>query len=459
MPFHPAKAAARAQYRVLVADDTPATRSVFQSFPSTEILVCGIVTDRAGLSNALAKFADIDAILCADHLAGTFGGVHALTELRARDALPHSTAFILMSADARKSNLMANIEARPDGILLKPFAPSMLLAKLDTVVAARRALAPLRELAGQQSWAEVLRLATELLETGTRYPVAVEKLKLEACGRLGDPVAQRATYERMLAQKPNSPAALEALARLLYDEYDFNGAERALTLLLVLQPANIRAMDAMVDVRLAKSDRVGAQQQLQLAVRHAPHSVERHRVLAHVALLNGDTPTAQRAYMVAMRQQAQASGTLDEVDVINAVRAHILNGATHNAWQAVTDARKCRPDSLALDVLERLVAAVMCRSFDSFGDTQYRLAEAIGVLGRPIVQNNGPLKLAAIEASLIALLAHRAYLMSKELTSGAVDTKLHPLQLCWARKLEKWAIDVKGEVLPKGMQDFHKFMR
>jgi CheY-like chemotaxis protein len=452
------KDAAREQYRVLVADDSPAIRGVFQSFPGAELIVQGIVTDRAALAHAMAKWPDIDAVLCSDQLSGTYGGAQALTELRERGALAHHTAFILMCGDARKSNLMANIEARPDGILLKPFAPSMLIAKLDAAVMARRTLAPLRELAAQQSWLELERLASELLDKGTRYQAAVDKFKLEASAQLADPASLRASYQLALAKRPNSPVLLEALARLAYGQAEYDNAAAALARLLLLQPANIQASDLMVDVLLANADLVGAQRQLQSTLRQSPDSVQRQRLLGHVALLNGDTLIAQRAYLGAMRKQAAAGG-LDEVDVVNAVRALMLHGDNINAWQVVTESRKVLPDSLPLDILERLVEAVMCRTYDPFSKTQQRLTDAIALLGRPIVKDFGPLTLAAIEACLITVLVHRAYRMCRELVSTLVDVKLHSLQMQWAHKLQKWAIDTEGDELPHGMQNFHKFMR
>jgi CheY-like chemotaxis protein/Tfp pilus assembly protein PilF len=450
--------AAREQFRILVADDTPAIRSVFQSFPTSEVLVKGIVADRPGLLHAMAKWSDIDAILCADHLAGTSGGVLALKDLRARGALPHGTAFILMSGDARKSNLMANIEARPDGILLKPFAPSMLIAKLESVVTARRALAPLRELAAQQNWVEVQRRAAEMLAAGTRFPAAVDKLQMEAAAHLANPAALRDTYRQQLVKAPNSPAMLEALARLAYRLEDYAEAEHALARLVELQPANMQTIDLMVDVLLANSDHVGAQRYLQRALRQAPLSVERQRLLGHLAILTGDTLTAQRAYLAAMRQQAEAGG-LDEIDVVNAVRAQLLHGDSVSAWHVVGDARKVLPDSLTLDILQQLVEAVMYRTHEAFSKTQQRLADAIALLNRPIVKNVGSLALAAIEACLMTVLVHRAYVMSKELVSTVADQQLHWLQIQWAHKLKKWAIDAEGDELPKGMQHYHKFMR
>ena len=450
--------AAREQFRILVADDTPAIRGVFQSFPTSEVLVKAIVADRPSLTHALAKWADIDAILCSDHLGGTFGGVHAFKDLRARGALPHGTGFILMSGDARRANLMANIEAQPDGILLKPFAPSMLVTKLESVVSARRALAPLREHAAQQSWLEVQRMAGEMLARGTRYPAAVHKFQLEAAAHLANPAALRDTYRQMLVRTPNSQPVLEALARLAIRQANYAEAEQALARLVELQPANMPVVDLLVDVLLAGSDHVGAQRYLQQALRQAPHSVDRQRLLGHLALLNGDTFTAQRAYLAAMRLQAEQGG-LGELDVVNAARAQLLHGDSVSAWHLVCDARKALPDSLTLVILEQLVEAVMCRTHEAFSKTQQRLADAAALLSRPIVKNIGPLMLAATEAALMTLLVHRAYIMSKDLVGAVGDMKLHTLQIQWAHKLKKWAIDAEDDELPKGMQHYHKFMQ
>jgi len=452
------KSAAQEQFRILVADDTPIMRSVFQSLPTTEILLRGVVTDRQALVNAVANSTGLDAVLCADHLSGAYGGVHALQQLRATEALPHETAFILMSGDARRSNLMVNVEARPDGILLKPFAPGILIKKLETVVHSRRALAPLYELARRQSWPELMRLATDMLARGTRYPAAVTKLKLEAVAHLSQPEAALSSYQAMLVATPNAPDVLLAAARLARQQGDFDEAERALMRILELQPANVFAGDMLVDVLLDQGNQVGAQHRLQQTIRQAPNSIERQRILGHLALLNGDTMTAQRAYLAAMRLQADAHGLAD-VDVVNAVRVLLLHGANNQAWDTVAEARKALPDSLMLDVMERFVEAVTYRQFDAFSKTQQRIADAVELLARPILKQEGALVLAAVEACLMSLLVHRAFALSKELVNTQADLKLHSAQQRWARKLHKWSLDVPDDELPAGMHHYHKFMK
>ncbi|KVP98213.1 hypothetical protein WJ96_06475 [Burkholderia ubonensis] len=452
------KSTAPDAFKVLVADDSPVIRSVFQAFPASEILVRDIVADRQELLQAMTHVEALDAVLCADHLAGFYGGVHALNDLRAGQLLPHETAFILMSGDARKANLMVDIEARPDSILLKPFAPVTLVRKLVATVDARRALAGLRQLAQSRDWSELLSAATATLTQGTRYPAAVALFKMEALGQLGQHGAVRALYQSLLETAPNSPSILEAFARQAHQHGNLEEAEGALNRMLALQPANLFAADLLAEVLLAKGNPVAAQQLLQQALKHSPNSVQRHRVLGHLALLNNDTVTAQQAYLFAMRQHAEANG-LYEGDVVNAVRSLLLHGDTAHAWRIVGDSRKKLRDSLALDVLERLTEALMYREYEAFGRTQHRISEGLALLDRTIMPNEGEAIMAATEASLMASLPHRAYRLSLELLNSKPHVKLHPAQKSWVERLHKWSRDVHNEDLPKGMLHYQKFMR
>ncbi|KVP39643.1 response regulator [Burkholderia ubonensis] len=444
-------------FKVLVADDSPVIRSVFQAFPAGEVLVRGIVADRQELLQALTHDNALDAVLCDDHLAGLYGGVQVLNELRAGQLLPHETAFILMSGDARRSNLMVDIEARPDSILLKPFAPVTLIRKLNVTVKARRALAELRHLAQRQCWDELLRVTNELLEQGTRYQAAVASFKMEALSQLAQHDAVSGLYQSMLETTPNSPSLLEAYARHALKQGSLDEAERALSRMLAATPANLFAADMRAEVLLQKGNAVAAQQQLQQALKLSPYSIQRHRILGHMSLLNGDTVTAQRAYLFAMRHHAEGNG-LQEADVVNAVRALLLHGDIAHAWRVVGDSRKVLRDSLALDVMERLTEALLHREYEAFGRTQHRITESIALLDRTIMDSEGVAILAATEASLMASLPHRAYRLSLELLNSKPHVKLHPAQKSWAEKLHKWSRDVHNEALPKGMLHYQKFM-
>lgn len=452
------KVAAREQYRILVADDSSMMRNVFHSLSATSaVAVRAVMADRASLIHGIANHSDIDAVLCADHISGARGGIQALSELRSLNKLPPQVGFILMSADASKSNMMASIEARPDGILLKPFSAQALLTKLQVVVRRQRELAPLRKLAAEHKWSELLQLATYMLDKGTDYPDAVNKLKLDAAARLHDSRSLQNSYAQLLAAAPESLAVLEAQARLAYSQQDYATAENALRRMLSLQPPNRHATDLLIDVFIAKEDFVAAQRQLQAVTQHASTNSGRHRLLGHLALLNGDTLTASRAYLAAMRLQTLEAGVLDELDAINAIRALVLHEDNLQAWQVVTTARKARPDSKALDIIERMVETRMYRSMEAFRRSQQRIVDVIAAMGQPLTADIGPLRLAVIEASLITILVHPAYRLSKTITSSN-DFKLHPLQVLWARKLEKWALATESTELPQGMQHFYKFI-
>jgi CheY-like chemotaxis protein len=445
-------------YRILVADDSPVIRGVFRSFNTGEVVVRDVVTDRSALIRAMKDAHDLDAVLCSDHLAGRYGGVQALNELRESKLLPHETAFILMSGDARRSNLMVDIEAKPDSILLKPFAPATLVRKLAETVPVRRALAQVRRQADAQNWDDVLRVTNRMLEEGTDFPTAVLSLKLEALSKLGQHDVVMAMYETILENSPKSVALLETIARYAYDQGQLADAEKTLVRMLTLQPANCFAADLLADLKLERGDPVAAQLQLQHALRHSPNSIGRHRALGHVALLNNDLVTAQRAYANAMRLNAETF-ELSEVDVANVVRTLLLNGDNLRATRAIRDARHVLQQNLALDVLQELTDAMLYREFESFGRTQQRVQQGIALLERTILPDDGVMLMAATEVSLMASLAHRGHQLSLALLNKRSNVKLHPAQKRWAEKLHKWSRDVHNEALPEGMLQYKHFMQ
>jgi len=458
-PLIPTTSGHQNSYRILVADDSEVIRGVFRSFNTGEIIVSDIVTDRAALIRAVKDTDNLDAVLCSDHLAGMYGGVHALNELRERKLLAHETAFILMSGDPRKSNLMVDIEAKPDSILLKPFSPATLVRKLAETVPARRALADIRKLADARHWEQVLGVADTMLAKGAEYPSAILALKLDALSALGRREAVTAMYASILENAPRSVALLEAVARHAYDQGQLDDAEATLRRMLTLQPANCFAADLLADIRLKCGDPVAAQLQLQQALRHSPNSAARHSALGHIALLNNDLITAQRAYSTAMRLNTDLS-EISEVDVTNVVRSLLLNGDNLRAKRALRDARLAlRRHSLMFDVLQQFIEAMLFREFETFGKTQQRVRQGIALLERTILPDNGVMLLAATEASLMASLAHRGYQLSAGLLNNRAHVKLHPAQKSWVEKLHKWSRDVHNEDLPEGMLQFQQYMQ
>lgn len=442
---------------IVVADESPAIRNVFHAFSAAELMVRSVARDRPELVQALNAAARVDAVLCDAHLSGPYGGVRLLTDMRSSRLLAHDTAFILMMDDARKSNLMVGIEARPDSILLKPFKPATLMQKLQATVRERQALATLRQLADHEDWEQLLRLATLTLASGTPYVTSVSRLKAEALAQLGRHDAVAAMYRNLLAADPNSTCGLEGMAQHLYRHGNLDDAERTLARLVVLHPANLGAYDLLAAIQLEKGDPVAAQRHLQQAVEHSPYSRQRLRDLGHVALLNVDTVTAQRAYLAATRQPGSAGR--DEADVVNAVRSLVLHGDFAAAWRLVNDARKEMPASLAFEILEHFVEAVLHREYDTYGRTQQRITGGIELLQKTIMPQEGELMLAATEASLISTLPHWAFRLSHELLHNKLHIKLAPAQKNWAKKLHKWAKDVQNEPMPNGLQHYQKFMQ
>ncbi|HDR9103718.1 TPA: hypothetical protein QDB04_000492 [Burkholderia vietnamiensis] len=443
--------------KVLVADDSPAIRGVFQHFPAGELQVGGIVADRHALTRAMLQASTpFDAILCSDHLAGWFGGVVALNELRASQLLPPETAFVLLSGDRRRTSLLVCVDARPDSIVLKPFSQEVLLRRLVDAVHERKALLELRRLARDEKWEQLVATAAAL-ESHARYVHTVRRLKFEALTAMGQGAAVLEQYRALAESAPKAMVLLEGYAQHAFAQNALDEAEKVIRHILRIQPANLSAMDLLVSVFHAKGDPVSSQQTLQQALLMSPHSVERNRLLGHYALLNGDTVTAHHAYLSAMKQQCESAGYRDD-DVINAVRVLMLHGDSFRAARVVAEARKARYGSLVLEVLDHFTDTIRHREYDSFTRTQRRVAEGVAMLDRAIMPCVGLALMAATEACLMACLPYRARELSEVLLSDRVYLQLHPAQKCWAKKLHKWSRTVQNEDVPRGLHHYQRFM-
>jgi CheY-like chemotaxis protein len=443
--------------KVLVADDAPVIRSVFQHFSAGELQVSGIVTDRHGLTRAMLQASTpFDAILCSDHLAGWFGGVYALNELRASRILPPETAFILLSGDRRRANLRVDVDARPDSIVLKPFSQEILLQRLGDAVRERKTLLALRKLAQEKEWERLVATA-DALDVSGPFAHAVQRLKFEALTAMGQGAAVLKQYRTLAEATPRAIVLLEGYAQHAFEQTALAEAEKVVRHLLRIQPVNLLAMDLLAAVLHAKGDPVSSQQTLQQALLMSPHSVERHRLLGHYAVLNGDTVTAHQAYGTAMRQECEAVGYRDD-DVINVVRVLMLRGDSFQAARVVAAARKARHWSLVLEVVDHFTDTIRYREYDSFSRTQRRVIEGIEMLDRAIMPYVAEALMAATEACLMACLPHRARDLSEELLSDKMYLQLHPAQKSWVQKLHMWSRTVQNEDLPCGLHHYQRFM-
>jgi len=199
-----------------------------------------------------------DIVVCSREFDDSdHSGQDLLDELRREQLLPHSTVFLMVTAQAAYHQVVEAAEASLDGLLVRPFTAAALGDRLAEARNRKRALADvLRALdAGefetafvhalkrfqdkQPYWAWCGRLAAELLLRLQR-PADARKVfdRLvtthgAAWSRLGVARAQMATSDMagargsigvVLAEEPDCADAHDLLARTLVEQSDFDGA-------------------------------------------------------------------------------------------------------------------------------------------------------------------------------------------------------------------------------------------
>ncbi len=245
--------------RALLIESNPLLRSV----GAAQLRDTGVghVTQAARVKDArlLLERERFDIVLCNREFEGSdYSGQDLLDELRRERLLPHSTVFLMVTAQASYIQVMEAAESALDGFLVRPYTAAALGARLLEARNRKRELGDvLRALdAGENEtalvravkrfqekapyWVYCGRLAAELLLTMER-PADASKLferlsqqfpdatwarlgLARALLALGDNGAARKTVAAALANDAGSADAHDLMGRLLVEQCDFDGA-------------------------------------------------------------------------------------------------------------------------------------------------------------------------------------------------------------------------------------------
>lgn len=245
--------------RALLVESNPLLRSV----GAAQLRDTGVghVTQASRVKDArlILERERFDIVVCNREFEGSdYSGQDLLDELRREKLLPHSTVFLMVTAQASYNQVMEAAESALDGILVRPFTAAALGARLLEARNRKRELGDvLRALdAGENEaalvravkrfqdkapyWVYCGRLAAELLLTMERPADACklfERLAQQfpeatwarlgmarAMLALGDNGTARKTVTAALAQDAGSADAHDLMGRLLVEQCDFDGA-------------------------------------------------------------------------------------------------------------------------------------------------------------------------------------------------------------------------------------------
>jgi CheY-like chemotaxis protein len=245
--------------RALLVESNPILRSL--SSAQLRDLGLGHVAQvsRARDARLLLERERFDIVVCTREFEDTdLSGQDLLDELRREQLLPHSTVFLMVTANASYHQVVEAAESALDGLLVRPYSGAVFGARLmearnrkreldqvlhaldagETEVALVRAVKRFQE--KQPYWLYCGRLAAELLLSLARPDDALkifERVSQAKPGaswaRLGAARCQmatgnssgaRKTIAEVLAAEPGSADGCELLGRILVEQCDFDAA-------------------------------------------------------------------------------------------------------------------------------------------------------------------------------------------------------------------------------------------
>ncbi|MDF7776216.1 chemotaxis response regulator CheY [Sphingomonas sp. AOB5] len=120
-----------AKTRFLIVDDFPTMRRIVRNL--LKEIGFSNVEEAGNGPEALAKLREsgFDMVIC-DWTLGTMSGLELLTTIRADPAL-HHIPFLVVTAEAKRDNIIAVAQAGGSGYVVKPFTAATLAEKLSRI--------------------------------------------------------------------------------------------------------------------------------------------------------------------------------------------------------------------------------------------------------------------------------------------------------------------------------------
>lgn len=232
-----------------------------------------------------------DLILCDLNLGRGKTGQQILEVLRKEPNKNSHALFLLISAEANKSIIMAAYDFEPDAYLAKPITGQALLQRLERLFAQKFAFAEIDKAIADGDVDEAI----------------------QGCRKL-------------VGQKQYASSGAKLLGRLLIEQKSYKDAED--TYLQVLESRQLDwAMLGMAEAKIGQHDLLSAQQWLEDAIQINPMCLKAYDLLAEVHELHGDINQQQRVVEQAVNLSPLSVLRLQQLGKVYVRQNDLLNAA------------------------------------------------------------------------------------------------------------------------------------
>ncbi|HEY9103591.1 response regulator [Chitinimonas sp.] len=246
-----------------------------------------------------------DIVLCEYHFDSEETGQDLLEEMRARKALPLSTLFFVVTAEAAYSRVVNVAEETPDDYMLKPVQAGELAERIEKAFLRRQALMEIYEALNEQHYNKALKVAQQMMQMKTPYLADIIRLSANILYRLGRYEEAAAMYKRILETRNPAWAKL-GLAKVALRQDDKETAEGAMLDIINQHFRYLPVYNQLVDFYLADERYAEALEITEQAIKITPNSLKRLQRAGQLAYSLGDATKAAEYLERAVRINGKA---------------------------------------------------------------------------------------------------------------------------------------------------------
>ena len=236
-------------------------------------------------------------IIFADYNLGdtSKNGQQILEELRYKNVLKNTAAYIMITAEATRDMVFSALEYQPDGYITKPFTQNALRARLDRIMLEKESVAEINKAIDDKEYELGITLCIKQLEDGSKYKgllnrklaglyVSTERYR-EAC----------ALYKKVTSERPVEWAMI-GLGKVLLLIGELESAETLFRKLISVGCNCMEVYDCLAEILRQKEMSEEAQATLSRALEISPLAIQRQKAYADISEHCGDLETAAKAH-------------------------------------------------------------------------------------------------------------------------------------------------------------------
>jgi CheY-like chemotaxis protein/predicted Zn-dependent protease len=279
---------------VLIVDDFAQMRTMLSAM--LKIFEPKEVIQAANGKEAIEMMAKhrFDIVLCDYNLGEGQDGQQILEEAKYLKLIPYYTLFIMVTAENTNSMVMGAAEHMPDAYLSKPINKTVLISRLQKLLAKKEVLHPLSDALENGDAEKIIQRCDVLLKKDIKFKFEVLKTKCEQLLKVEKYDEAMEICTNILNER-DIPWAMMIIGQIHLLKNNYYDAEMQFRDVIDIAKSFMPGYDWLAKVLSMNESYDDAQEVLADAIVISPKSILRQRNLAEIAEKNDDFERAEKA--------------------------------------------------------------------------------------------------------------------------------------------------------------------